>query len=67
MAKHIKLSARGKMGITTVSQEFLKDRELKMKVLGSGLAKPDTSMQDSLAEASVFVEVVDFFRNKRLK
>ena len=67
MAKHINLSARGELEITTVSQELLKGRELKMIVFGSDFAKLDTHTHDSLSEASVFVEVINIFRNKGLK
>ena len=42
--------------------------EAKSLLKGNGTLKSGGArMQDSLAEASVFVEVVDFFRNKRLK
>lgn len=37
VAKHIKLSARGELEITTVNQEFLKDGELKVQVFSHGL------------------------------
>lgn len=59
VAKSIKPSARGELEITTVNQGFLKDKQLKVQLLGRGFAWLDTGTHDSLSEASTFIEVLE--------
>ncbi|MCS3045215.1 glucose-1-phosphate thymidylyltransferase RfbA [Bacteroides fragilis] len=59
VAKKIEPSARGELEITTVNQEFLKDQELKVQLLGRGFVWLDTGTHDSLSEASTFIEVIE--------
>lgn len=59
IAAHIKPSARGELEITTVNQEFLQSGELKVQTLQRGFAWLDTGTHDSLAEASIYVEVLE--------
>ncbi len=59
VAENIKPSARGELEITTVNQAFLADNELKVQTLPRGFAWLDTGTHDSLADASIYVEVLE--------
>ncbi len=59
VAATIKPSARGELEITTVNQEFLHSGELKVQTLPRGFAWLDTGTHDSLADASIYVEVLE--------
>ena len=59
IAKSIRPSARGELEITSVNQQFLSDGELNVDTFGEGFAWLDTGTHDSLAEASIFGEVIE--------
>ena len=59
VAHKIKPSARGELEITTVNDWFRADKELKLQIMGRGFAWLDTGTQESLFDASRFIEVIE--------
>lgn len=59
IASQIQPSSRGEYEITSVNQVFLNRGELRVKTLPRGFAWLDTGTHDSLAEASIYVEVLE--------
>ncbi len=58
IAKHVRPSKRGELEITSVNQEYLRRKKLKVILLGRGTAWMDVGSYDSLLDASNFVSVL---------
>ena len=66
VAKYIKPSARGELEITTVNQEFLKDKQLKVQTMARGFAWLDTGTHESLVDATNFVKTVETHQHRKI-
>lgn len=59
IAENVRPSARGELEITSVNQEFLHRKQLKVQLLGNGFAWLDTGTFATLLQAATFVEVIE--------
>ena len=59
IAKSIAPSARGEYEITTVNDQYLQMKKLKVAVLNRGFAWLDTGTFDSLSDATEYVRVIE--------
>lgn len=58
IAKTVKPSARGEIEITSINNEYLRRGQLKVVLLGRGMAWLDTGTHENLLAAANFVQIV---------
>lgn len=58
IAKKVKPSARGELEITAINNEYLKRNQLKVEIMGRGVAWLDTGSPSNMLKAGMFVETV---------
>lgn len=58
IAEKIKPSERGELEITSINEEYLRMKKLRVELMGRGMAWLDTGTHDGLLEASSFIETI---------
>ena len=59
IAKSLKPSARGELEITDINQAYLKKNQLKVVVMGRGMAWLDTGTHESLMDAALYIQAIE--------
>jgi glucose-1-phosphate thymidylyltransferase len=58
-AKLLKPSPRGELEITDLNRLYLNENQLKIKIMGRGMAWLDTGTHETLLQASVYIQTIE--------
>jgi len=59
IAKKVQPSERGEIEITSINQEYLRRKNLRVELLGRGYAWLDTGTHESLAQAGLYIQNIE--------
>lgn len=59
LAKRVQKSARGELEITSILNQYIEQKRLRLEMFGRGLAWLDTGTSSALLEASSFIETIE--------
>lgn len=65
-AKDLTPSARGELEITDLNKIYLREKKLKVEILGQGYSWLDTGTYDAMLQASNFIQTMDINKNEKI-
>ncbi len=66
ISKNLNPSARGELEITDVQKEYLKKNDLKVELIGRGIAWLDTGTPENLMDAGIFIHSIEKRQGRKI-